>query len=63
MLALKSPVKKVLELLGQHIFQAKNAPPELTDLISIYISLGNPKVLSSGLFVQPTGLGMSFVCT
>lgn len=53
-----SAVKKLLELLGQHILQARNAPPEITDLISIYISLGSSKVFVSGPFVQPTGPGM-----
>lgn len=49
----KVTVKKLLELLGCHILQARNATPEL-DLMSIYISLGNSTIFSPGLFVQPT---------
>lgn len=50
----KVTVKKLLELLGCHILQARNATPELADLISIYISLGNSTIFAPGPFMQPT---------
>lgn len=42
-----SAVEKLLQLLGQHILQARDGPPEITDVISIYISLGNSQVFGS----------------
>lgn len=45
------------------ILQARNAPPEITDFITFYISLGSSEAFGSGPFVQPAGPGMSFDCT
>lgn len=54
-LAFQLPQYNNLRTFSVSILQAWNIPPEITDFITFYISLGSSQVFGSGPFVQPAG--------